>query len=40
MEGSGRGLIEAVSPHFSTAVDKASVINADNPDKKNRNKRV
>jgi hypothetical protein len=40
MEGSGRGLIEALSPHFPTAADKASVKNADNPENKNRNRRV
>jgi len=37
MEGSGRGLIDAVSPHFPTAAQKPSVKNEDNPDKKNRN---
>jgi hypothetical protein len=40
MEGSGRGLIEAVSPHFPTAAQKPSVKNADNSDKKIRNRKV
>ena len=38
MEGSGRDIIEAVSPHFSTADEKPSVKNEDKSDNKNRNR--